>query len=188
MPANLAARRGAANQRRKAIVAQKRKQEATGSGASALVRSAQRMPIQHCLLAREIWDVGMGVLLVARGETPYRLTLAMFLLDTFTLGVKDVFVRSLSDAEFTEYRRHMSMTTTLEPADPADARKLLHDLVAWSRMNGFPPHRDYEKIEPIFGSVDVGAGDRRYTFGFPEMDALEGKFCDIEADDLVIEG
>ncbi len=183
MPANLAARRGAAHQRRKAVGAQKRKQAAAGSGVAALVRSAQAMPIQHCLLSGDIGEAGMGILLVARGQTPYSLTVGMFLLDLFSLGVKDAFVRSVNDTEFAAYVRNMSASMQMTPTDPADARKLLRDLVAWSRANGMPPHRDYEKIEAIFGSVDAGASDRTYAFAFGGMAATE-----TEREDLFVEG
>ena len=165
MPVNIAARRGAKNQRRKAVVARKRKAEMQTSGLSGQARLAQGEPIQHCLVSRKLFEVGMGMVVLARGATPYGLIMATFLLDTFGLGVKDVFIRSLSSREFAEHVDYMSMNSPMEPADPAYARKLLHDLVAWSRSLGYAPHRDYAKIEPIFGTVDAAACDVEFTFG-----------------------
>jgi hypothetical protein len=52
------------------------------------------------------------------------------------------------------------------PVDPAHARKLLHNLVAWARTHGVAPHRDYAKIEPIFGTVDAASCDAEFSFGY----------------------
>ncbi len=70
MAINLAARRGEKNQRRKAAVAQKRKAELEAGTIAGRVRLAQTFPIQHCLLTRATFEVGMGTLVVARGATP----------------------------------------------------------------------------------------------------------------------
>jgi hypothetical protein len=188
MPINIAARRGAKNQRRKAAVAQMRKMEIQNSGLSGEVRLAQGAPIQHCLVSRELFEVGMGMVVLARGATPYSLIMATFLLDTFALGVKDVFIRSLNGGEFARHVEYMSRTSAMDAADPAYARKLMHDLVAWSRTQGFAPHRDHAKIEPIFGAVDASACDVEFTFGFDGRPLFVSAVPDeegylIEADD-----
>jgi hypothetical protein len=173
MAINLAARRGEKNQRRKAAVAQKRKAELEAGTIAGRVRLAQTFPIQHCLLTRATFEVGMGTLVVARGATPYSLTAAGFLLDTYTLGVKNTFLISLSGQEMSDYLYRISDIAPAETVDPGYARKLLHDLVAWARTAGFAPHRDYPKLEPIFGSV-APASDVHFEFGF------EGKLLLID--------
>jgi hypothetical protein len=164
MAINLAARRGAKNQRRKAVVVQKRKAELEAGTIAGRVRLALAYPIQHCLLTRGLFEVGMGTLIVARGATPYSLTMAGFLLDTFALGVKDSFLISISGQELGNYLDSISDVAPAEPVDPGYARKLLDDLVSWARTVGFAPHRDYLKLEPIFGSV-AAASDPRFRFG-----------------------
>jgi len=165
MATNIAARRGAKNQRRKAIVAQKRKAEMQASGTSGQVRLAQSDPIQHCLVSEGLFETGMGVLVVARGATPYSITMATFLLDTFYLGVKDTFFRSVSGREFDNHIEYMSFTSPMVPVDPSYARKLLRDLVTWARNRGIAPHRDYPKLEPIFGATNAAACDVQFQFG-----------------------
>ena len=61
--------------------------------------------------------------------------------------------------ELADYLDSISDLAPAEPVDPGYARKLLHDLVSWARTVGFAPHRDYLKLEPIFGSV--AAASRR---------------------------
>jgi hypothetical protein len=53
----------------------------------------------------------------------------------------------------------------LVPVDPAYARKLVRDLVAWSRSLGLPPHPDYATAELLFGSVSADACTETFTFG-----------------------
>jgi hypothetical protein len=165
MARNVAARRAAKAQRRKVIVAQKRHVENQGKSVSGQVRAAAAEPIQHCLVSEGLFKTGMGMLVLARGPSPTGVTAGVFLLDTFALGPKDVFLRSFGGFEFDNFMRNISAATPMVPLDPSHARKLLRDLVAWSRDAGYNPHPDYAKIEAIFGSVDPFACDIAFEFG-----------------------
>lgn len=190
MPINIAARRGARNQRRKAVVAQKRKAEMQLGGLAGQARLAANSPVQHCLLSRGLFDIAMGTLVLARGATPYHVTVAVFLLDTAALGVKDVFLHTVSNSEFELYVDGLSTTSPMVPVDPGYARKLLHDLVAWSRGLGFAPHRDYAKVEQIFGAINPAACDASFEFGLDGQPALIAGPRDLDdiddLDDLVL--
>jgi len=179
MAINLAARRGAKNLRRKAAVAQKRKAEMEAGTIAGRVRLALADPIQYCLLSQGLFDAGVGTLIVARGATPYGLTLAGFLLDIYALGVKDAFLTSMSGKELSNYLDHLGDVAPAAPVDPSYARKLLHDLVVWARIVGFAPHRDYPKLEPIFGAVAATACDAEFHFGFEGKPLLVGDAPDI---------
>ncbi len=123
MARNIAGRRAAKAQRRKTVVAQKRKAEIDANSTAGQVRLAAATPIQHCLVSRGLFEAGMGTLVLARGTTPYDLTTAVFLLDTFGLVAKDVFLRQTDNQAFADLIDRMSMATPMEPADPAYARK-----------------------------------------------------------------
>jgi hypothetical protein len=195
MAKNIAARRAAKAQRRKTIVAQKRRAEAFTNSPSGQVRIAASAPIRHCLVSEGLFGTGMGIMVLARGVTAEHVTMGTFLLDTFGLGVKDVFLRHLGRHEFELYLERMSSTSPMLPVEPADARKLLHDLTAWSRGFGFSPHPDYPKIELLFGSVDAASSDAQFAFGvggkplltsFTGQEALGGfEIVDDDDDDLI---
>jgi hypothetical protein len=187
MAKNIAARRAAKAQRRKAVVAQKRRTEMEANSIAGQVRLASAMPIQHCLLSEGLFTTGMGILVLARGATPHNLTMATFLLDTFALGVKDVFLRSLGRHEFTDYVESMSLATPMAPVEPAYARKLLHGLVAWSHSLKINPHPDYAKIEPLFGTTDAATCDAEFTFGQDGKPLLIGDLAAAMWDDLEFE-
>ena len=199
MAKNLAVRRAAKAQRRKAVVAVKRKAELETGSPGGQVRLAAKTPIQHCLISRDLFSAGMGTLVLARGTTPYNVTTAVFLLDTFALGAKDVFIRSLSGREFADTLERMSEVTPMMPVEPSYARKLLHDLVAWSRTIRVAPHRDYAKVEPLFGAIDPTACDTAFAFGFNGKPLFVGDLSgvpleldddsdDDDEDDFLIEG
>lgn len=198
MAKNIAARRAAKAQRRKAVVAQKRKAEISANSTSGQLRIASTAPIQHCLVSGELFATGMGTLMLARGATPYSVTTAVFLLDTFALGVKDVFLRQLTDREFATYVHRMSVLAPMEPVDPAYARKLLHDLTDWSRDQGFLPHPEYAAIERLFGAIDPDGSDAVFAFGsdgkpllIADLSGAEAGWFEVDdddEDDLTIDG
>lgn len=191
MAKNMGVRRAAKAQRRNAIVADKRKAEADTKSLAGQARLAAAEPVQHCLVAQS--SSGMSVVVLARGETPYRVTMGMFLLDTHGPGVKDVILRPLDRSDFLAYVETMSVTAPMEAVEPSYARKLLHDLTAWSRSHGFNPHPDYVKVEQIFGGIDPNACDATFDFGQDGKPVLIADLPDDEwdldeDDDDAIEG
>jgi hypothetical protein len=165
MATNMAAKRAKKAQRRKQVVAQKRQLAASESGLASRAIRAATMPIQHCLLSESIFECGMGTLIVARGLSASHVTLSMFLLDTYCLGIKDVLLRSMAGAEFDMFLAKAGMASPLGPVDPSYARKLLRELAAWAQSLGFSPHRDFAAAEQIFGDVSADAGGATFQFG-----------------------
>lgn len=164
MAANMAQKRAAKANRRKAVVAERRKLELVDSSLAVQIARAAQMPIQYCYLSERLFDAGMGTLILARGETPYRLAAAVFLIDAWQYGVKDAFFSTLGEEAFENTLARIEGTGAVKSIKPAEARKLLHDAATWSASNGIAPHRDYAIIEKLFG--DVNAGDCNYIFNF----------------------
>ena len=165
MAINIAQKRARKAQRRKQVVAQKRRAEELEASLPVRVQRAADLPIQACFLTEALFDGGMGTLVLARGLTPDRVALSSYLLDTFCLGIKDVTFEVVG-AEYFQF--YMDMTDRMSPlieVDPAYARKLLRDLAAWSRSLGFAPHRDFAAVERIFGDVNADASDALFQFG-----------------------
>lgn len=162
---NIAARRGAKASRRKAIVAQKRKAEAFGDTLAGRVARAATAPILYCLLAESLFESGIGTLALARGSLIGQPAFAVFLLDTYCQGVKDVASRTLEGQQLMSYLDRMSDATPMLPVDPAYARKLLRDLVRWSGALGFQPHPDFAAVEGLFGKVDPQTCETTFAFG-----------------------
>jgi hypothetical protein len=165
MAANMALKRARKAQRRKQVVAQKRRAEALEAGLPARVLRAADVPIQHCLLTEDLFETGMGTLILARGATPHLLASGSFLLDVFCLGIKDVTFGSFERDEFAMYVEATDAGSPLVSIYPSDARKLLRDLTAWSQSIGFPPHRDFAALERLFGDVSADESEADFPFG-----------------------
>jgi len=165
MATNMALKRGRKAQRRKQVVAQKRRAEVLEASLPARVLRAAHVPIQHCFLTESVFDIGMGTLVLARGATPHRLALSSFLIDVFCLGVKDVMFESVESEVFEMYIEATDAGSPMVSVNPSYARKLLRDLAAWSQSIGFAPHRDFTMVERMFGDVSADASDAVFRFG-----------------------
>jgi hypothetical protein len=165
MAINIAQKRARKAQRRKQVVAQKRRAEELEASLPVRVQRAADLPIQACFLTEALFDGGMGTLVLARGLTPDRVALSSYLLDTFCLGIKDVTFETVGGEYFQFYMDATDRVSPLIEVDPAYARKLLRDLAAWSRSLGFAPHRDFATVERIFGDVNADASDAVFQFG-----------------------
>lgn len=166
MATNIALKRGRKAQRRKQVVAQKRRVEALEASLPARVLRASHAPIQCCLLNKSVFDIGMGTLVLARGATPHHVAFGSFLIDVFCLGIKDVMFKSVEGDVFEMYLDTMDAGSPMVSVDPSYARKLLRDLAAWSQSIGFAPHRDFAAVERIFGDVSADASDAIIRFGY----------------------
>jgi hypothetical protein len=165
MATNMALKRARKAQRRKQVVAQKRRTEILEASLPARVLRAAHAPIQHCFLTESVFDVGMGTLVLARGATPHHVALSSFLIDTFCLGIKDVMFESVESEVFEIYMDALDAGSPIVSVDPSYARKLLRDLAAWSLSIGFAPHRDFAAVERLFGDVSADASDAVFRFG-----------------------
>jgi hypothetical protein len=112
-----------------------------------------------------LFDDGMGTVVLARGNTPHYLAIGMFLIDTWCLGVKDTFFRSVDAQGFETMIAGMDRMTPMASVDPSYARKLLRDAAAWAASIGFAPHRDFAAIERLFGDVSADASPATFQFG-----------------------
>jgi hypothetical protein len=162
---NLAARRGAKANRRKMIVAQKRKSEALEATPDRQAALAASVPIRACLLSSNLFDVGTGTLILARGASVGPAVVGVVLLDTFCRGAKEVFVRTVEGPDLQPYLDRLGSVSPLEAVDPSYARKLLRDLLQWSGGLGFPPPPAVSVIERLFGTVDPDACESTFVFG-----------------------
>src|ERR1700730_5431036 len=98
MATNMALKRAAKANRRKAVVAEKRKVELFNDMLSARVLRAALAPIQHCLVPETLFDAGIANVVRDRGISARFLHVCVFQVDTWCLGNKDTYFRSL-DAE-----------------------------------------------------------------------------------------
>lgn len=165
MAVNMALKRARKAQRRKQVVAEKRRAEALDTGLPARVLRAAEAPIQHCWLSANLFELGIGTVILARGVTRHHLAVGIFLVDVFCLGIKDAMFKSLESDELEIYVEATNAGSPPVSLQPSDARKLLRDLAAWSQSIGFVAHRDFATVERIFGSINADESEASFPFG-----------------------
>jgi hypothetical protein len=67
---------------------------------AAVLRSGSEWPILEARIPVNLWDEGIGGLVIARRVPDGRLAVANFLVDTYCLGVKDAMVKVMSPGQY----------------------------------------------------------------------------------------
>jgi hypothetical protein len=169
MASNVAFKRTKRARQRKQAVARRRQLELVESAIGARARRAASAPIRLCALHGEVAagavEGGVASVILARGRTAEFATAAIFLVDTFCLGIKNVIFRDLDSDELAFICERMSETAPLAAIEPAHARGFLREAAAWGASIGFKPHRDFVAAEQLFGDVSADACDTAFTFG-----------------------
>jgi hypothetical protein len=160
-------RRAAKAARRKKVVAMKRKLAHAGTSLPLAERARllARRPMHGCLLQEGLFERGNGVLVLARLRAEGDLIVAIFLVDAFCLGVKDVIFRPMELSQYEMLVEESAEIAPLLPVDPAYGRKLLREAAAYAQSIGFRPHRDYGAAEGLFGDVSADACETAFRFG-----------------------
>jgi hypothetical protein len=167
MGSRLASRRAAKAARRKKILAARRAAERVDTHPPLrhrLLRAAAG-PIEACLMQEGLFDRGNGAIVLLRKSGIGELAMAAFLVDTFCLGVKSVHLAVDDTDEIEASVEFLEAGAPFAPIEPAYARKLLRDLVAWSRALGFAPPVEYTEAERFFGDISPDNSDAVFSFG-----------------------
>ena len=151
--------------RRKAVVAEKKKLEVSSASLVGCIRVASKGPFVRCLMPSNLFDIGIGHVVVARALPSGLLGSAYFLVDVFCLGIKDVFYAEIGENELRSRLAGQDEAQRFIEVEPARARKLIRDAAAYAAGLGLPAAEDTPAIEAIFGDVDAGACSETFAFG-----------------------
>lgn len=160
-------------QKKRAKKAEKRK-AVKKAGAATVLRgftgewaAAIASPIADALVPRNLFDVGMGMIIFSRKLPDGRLALASFLVDSFCLGVKNALYKILDSQEYAQIVEQSNSWSegTLESEEPAYARKLVESAAAYAKSLGFDPHPDYQIAKTLFGNVNSADCTEEFEFG-----------------------
>jgi hypothetical protein len=135
-------------------------------GLGAQLQEATTAPILHCWAAEDVWEQGIGNVVLSRQLRSGNVAFAVFLVDMYCLGVKDVFMnvapRALYDRNLHE---KLAKAGPLVLLKPECARKLVEGAVQYALDLGLPPHPDYRVAKLIFGNVSAEACTEEYVYG-----------------------
>jgi hypothetical protein len=135
-------------------------------GLAERLSAAVKYPVLHCWIGDAIADSGIGWVVLSRSLPNGSVAVVNFLVDSYCLGVKDVFVEIRPHSEYADkYLRKMRGRMFFHDSAPAEARKLIEEAVAYARGIGLSPHADYAKAMILFGDIKATDSDAHFEFG-----------------------
>ncbi len=110
-------------------------------------------------------DMGITLVMIARTPENGWVEAAVFLVNFWCLGVKDVFSTKLSAPDWADQAAQLMPPESREAFSPACARQLVEGAVAYALALGFPPPRGYKKALRVFGGVKAQTCSQTFTYG-----------------------
>jgi hypothetical protein len=132
---------------------------------AGLVPRLSAFPIHECLVPADLFERGIGNVLVTRRLPHGDIATGGFLVDPWCLGIKNALLRIDSESRYEDLVEHLLVEEHLEEVDPAYAKKLILEAVAYARDVGFAPHPDYRQAARALEGIDEGACREVFTFG-----------------------
>ncbi|CBE69067.1 protein of unknown function [Candidatus Methylomirabilis oxygeniifera] len=126
---------------------------------------ASHAPIDQCKIPTRLFELGIGNVVISRRHPSGQISLAIFLLDVYCLGVKDVFHRLVDPSQYANIMAGLARDSPLEDIDLTCARKLIEGAVEYARQFQLTPHPDYKTARTILGEVDAAACPRDFEYG-----------------------
>jgi hypothetical protein len=129
------------------------------------LRNADRWPVVEALVPDNLWEEGIGQLIVTRQTPDGMFAIGSFLVDVFCLGVKDCFWRIVSPQEYRTMLDDWEEYGALERVSPEHFSKLVHCAADYAQSIGFAPHRDFRHARLLLEGIDPSQCDTDFQFG-----------------------
>jgi hypothetical protein len=129
------------------------------------LQRAARWPVVRALAGADLWEDGIGYLVIAREEAEGRLVYASFLVDVLCLGVKDSFWDAGTLGDFNKMIERMGKAQAMVPIAPACLVKVVKGAVEFAGWFGFVPHPDFRHTSALLEGIDPAVCPQDYAFG-----------------------
>jgi hypothetical protein len=129
---------------------------------------ARTLPVEACLITEEWQNSGICNIIIARKHKTGNLTIGLYLVDTYCLGLKDTSYQfNISAHELNYFKGNRSMIK----CDYVLAHNIIYGGIAFAEDYGFNPHKDFAVTRFILEEDDEGVELMDIDFG------LEGLPC-----------
>lgn len=121
--------------------------------------------VHECYVPAQLFETGMGSVIISKLLPDGRIAVAVYLLDTFCLGVKSAYAKAMSKQDFRQMIGLLERNEQLERREPSYARKLVEACENWAAGHGFSPHPDYRVAKQLCGDILAENCAEEFTFG-----------------------
>ncbi|MGM9455237.1 hypothetical protein ACTAZI_18100 [Legionella bozemanae] len=122
-------------------------------------------PLHECWVPIELWETGIGQVIVSRKGSLGAIAVGMYLLDVFCLGIKDCFVRLTDASGYKELLEQVNMFTgELKRVESSYASTLIYKAKEFAMQFGFKPHNDFLKAHWMLKNISMDE-TLLFTFG-----------------------
>ncbi|MBA2649326.1 MAG: hypothetical protein H0U75_06970 [Legionella sp.] len=123
-----------------------------------------RWSLHECWVPTELWEIGIGHVVVTRKNSLGDIAVGMYLLDVFCLGVKDCFVRLTDASGYNKMLQQVrTLTGELRLVEPSYASTLVYKAKGYAMQLGFKPHNDFLKAHVMLKDISI---DEMLRFNF----------------------
>lgn len=122
--------------------------------------------IGDCYMTDDIWEQGIGRVVVTRKHNGGRISMAEFVVDTYCLGVRDCDYRlRMEDYELSFILHRMEKNEELRKVSYEEAHNVVYGAVAFAEEGGILPHKNFSLVEYFLEEDDDGVPIIEYDFG-----------------------
>jgi hypothetical protein len=115
-----------------------------------------RWSLHECWVPIELWEAGIGHVVVSRKSSLGDIAMGMYLLDVFCLGVKYCFVRLTDVSGYKKMLEQVStFTGELRLVEPSYASTLVYKVKEYAMQFGLKPHNDFLKAHWMLKDIST---------------------------------
>jgi len=135
-------------------------------GIVSRLTTAARFPVLHSIISETVWKEGLGWVLLSRALPDGTVAFAIFLVDRYCLGVKNVVVNILNRLDYeSKIEKKMRSEYAVQDVPPEKLRKFVEQAVAYADGLGFAPVADYDRAKILFDDIDPSRCTEEFEFG-----------------------
>jgi hypothetical protein len=113
-----------------------------------LITNGRKLPIQRCFIGTNEDEYGLDQCMIIRKQPSGLFSIAVFLVDTYCLGVKNVIVNSnLTSFDIDEIVSRIAQTSSIRDVTPATFHNHIYAAIDYAESLGFQPCKDFKLAE-----------------------------------------
>lgn len=113
-----------------------------------ITTNGRKLPIERCFIATNSDEFGIDQCMIIRKQPSGFFSIALFLVDTYCLGVKNVIVNAnLTSFDIDEMTSRVLQSSSIRNVSPAAFHNHIYAAVDYAESIGFQPCKDFKLAE-----------------------------------------